>query len=340
MMAEKKKPAVKTAKKSRHWGRKIFWSIGWLASGLTLLGFFGALNWSVDLTAHFRLQYAAILAVWLALAIWYLRWFSATVFGVALIVNLALLAPYLNYSEAHPGKYKLLSANIKRVTGEKIYEQNLTLAEKTFLAAGADFLVLVEARADWKEKMPKLVKAYPFYYETQEQKLSRIVILSRYRAAATHPLRTWDYNPALFAEFHLDGRVFSLAAIHPTSTRWQRDHQDRKLQYLQLAYFFTQVPGGELIAIGDFNTTPWSYFYRRLTGREDFKNAMREYGLRTTWPVWCPALGVPIDQCLYTGAIELTGLQRGEKTGSDHYPIVVTFNLKPLPKPLPETGKK
>jgi len=325
-MAEKKKPAVKTGKKKHGvWRKRLFWGFGWLLCLLTVTGFFGALGWWVDLTAHFRLQYAALLLVWLALAVWYLRWLSALAFGTMLLVNLALLAPYLWYPEDRPGHYKLLSANID-------YENpDLARVEKYVLQENPDFAVLVEVRLDWRTRMPKLAAAYPYCYEGIETKPSRIVILSRYPARKMHPLRTWDYNPGLFAEMTLGGRNFTLVGIHPSSPKLHRDHQDRKLQYLQLAYFFTQVPDGELLVAGDFNTTPWSYFYRILTARVPFKSALREFGLHLTYPSWPAVLGVPIDQVVHTEKIEIRSLRRGEDIGSDHYPLVTEFDLTPLP---------
>jgi len=158
---------------------------------------------------------------------------------------------------------------------------------------------------------------------------SRIVILSRYPAQKAHPLRTWDYNPGVFAEMKLGGGNFTLVGIHPSSPRFGRDHQDRKLQYLQLAYFFTQVPEGELLVCGDFNTTPWSYFYRLLTARVEVKSAMREFGLHPTYPVNWPVAAIPIDNCIHTDGIIVKALRRGESMGSDHYSLLVEFDLKP-----------
>ena len=328
-MSDKEKKAEEHGKhKHKSLIGRLFWGLGWLLCLLTISGMFGAVWWGLDLAANFRVQYTALLLLWLAAAVWYLRWFTALVYGSMLLVNVALLLPYLSYPADGHGKYKLMAANID-------YENpDLGKAEKVLRKENPDFIVLLEAHRDWARRMPQLAAAYPYFYEAIETKPSRIVILSRYPAKA-HPLRTWDYNPGLFAEMKLEGRNFTLVGIHPSSPKIQRDHQDRKLQYQQLAYFFTQTPPGELVVAGDFNSSPWSYYYRILTSRMPFKSAMEEFGLHLTYPVGGVFMGVPIDQCLHTEGVILKALRRGDDLGSDHYPMIMEFDLRAKAPALP-----
>jgi len=327
-MAEKDKKNKAEKKVKRNWSGRLFWCFGWVLCLLSVIGLFGASAWPCDLAANFRLQYAVLLLLYFGAAVWYLRWLTMFACGSALLLNVILLLPFLVYPADGHGKYKLMAANID-------YEnRDFPRVEKVILQEQPDFLVMVEVRSEWRKLMPKLADAFPYAYESLETKPSRIVILSRF-PAQSRPLRTWDYNPGLFAEMKLEGRNFTLVGIHPSSPKPHRDHQDRKLQYQQLAYFFTQVPKGELMVAGDFNASPWSYYFRILTSRVEFKSAMAEFGLHLTYPAGWNPFGVPIDHCVYTSGIVLKAFRRAADLGSDHYPVVVEFDLRPLPAASP-----
>lgn len=311
----------------RRWIRYPFWLFGWLFCLFTVAGFFGRFSWMMDMFSHFRVQYVLVLGLW-APAAWllYRRRLAGAVFGLMFLVNATMILPFLSFPDNRTGRYRVLAANVD------FLNPDLSRVERYILRQQPDFVILSEVPWHWRYKMPELVKAYPYCYDVIEMKPSRIVLCSRFKPEKVYPLRTWDYNPGLFAEFKLEGRNFTLVGIHPASARLKRDHQDRMLQYRQLAFFFTRTPPGELMVVGDFNATPWSYYFRLLTARMSLYNSMKERGLHFSWPVGpFQPLAVPIDNCIHTGGIVIRSMKMGNDLGSDHYPLLVEFDLASPP---------
>lgn len=85
-----------------------------------------------------------------------------------------------------------------------------------------------------------------------------------------------------------------------------------------------------IIIAGDFNDTPASYIYQRATKvlKDPFVEQGRGFG--TTYHGPFPAFR--IDYILHSDDIEALSYRRLKTNISDHYPVVVQFNLAPEPK--------
>ena len=82
-----------------------------------------------------------------------------------------------------------------------------------------------------------------------------------------------------------------------------------------------------MIVAGDFNTTPWSPYFRDLVAAAGLRNAAEGHGYVGTWPAWFwPAL-IPIDHVLLKGPLVATSVRRGPAIGSDHFPIIADVRL-------------
>ena len=57
------------------------------------------------------------------------------------------------------------------------------------------------------------------------------------------------------------------------------------------------------------------------------RDSSRGMGLQPTWPADIPLLWIPIDHCLYSDGIEIRGRRTGPDVGSDHFPLIVDFEL-------------
>lgn len=129
-----------------------------------------------------------------------------------------------------------------------------------------------------------------------------------------------------------------LVVIHPdsprTKSRWKNkrryfDEVDRLIKDLR-----TQ-DDGSILAIGDWNSAPWS-------GR--FHETLSDGGLKTAYPDGWPQttrfffdyrlhwiLGSPVDQFGVSDDIQLVDVSLGPHIGSDHLPLIVELALPQPP---------
>lgn len=79
----------------------------------------------------------------------------------------------------------------------------------------------------------------------------------------------------------------------------------------------------ESFVVGDFNDTPMSYTYQKLSRghRDSFKDAGRGFG--ATYSMLGPLLR--IDYMLSPGSMKTTSHKVEKKVFSDHYPVIATF---------------
>jgi endonuclease/exonuclease/phosphatase (EEP) superfamily protein YafD len=80
------------------------------------------------------------------------------------------------------------------------------------------------------------------------------------------------------------------------------------------------------IVVGDFNATLWSKPVRRLFAATDLRAPDRwpllTYPATYFWP-----LRIPIDTMLVSPGLSFVGLQRVQRFGSDHFPIVAQIAI-------------
>lgn len=106
-----------------------------------------------------------------------------------------------------------------------------------------------------------------------------------------------------------------------------RCHETEWREELEPLVSSTRIP---MILAGDFNDTPASYIYQSATRllRDSYVEQGRGFG--TTYHGPYPAFR--IDYILHSDNIEALSYRRLKTNVSDHYPIVVQFNLAPEPK--------
>jgi len=52
-----------------------------------------------------------------------------------------------------------------------------------------------------------------------------------------------------------------------------------------------------------------------------------KFGIQATWPSFMPLLGIQVDHVLHSDNVEVTEKSIGPRVGSDHYPVLVRFNI-------------
>jgi endonuclease/exonuclease/phosphatase (EEP) superfamily protein YafD len=297
---------------------------GALACFATLAGFAGQWWWFFDLAAHFRVQYALALGLGsLALLAWRQpRW--AMVFAGFALINAAVLAPrFLSSVEAVAGTdsptFRALLANVHSENRDH------GRIRQVIAEANPDVIVLLEVTPWLIGQLADLAERYPHRIAEPREDNFGIALFSRLplRNAAVISLGSAGL-PSLTAELEADGRWFTLLSTHPPPPIGAAMTEDRNAQLADLARLARQTRQ-PLLALGDFNLSPWSPWFTQLLTDSGLHDSAAGRGLQPSWPVGWPPLWIPIDHALYSDGIRIRHRVIGPDLGSDHYPVMVDF---------------
>ena len=298
-----------------------------MAAGLalcTLLGFLGRQWWRFELLSHFRLQYA-VLAALCAMGLLLLGETAAffLTMGVALF-NTALIAPFYRRpdpSDPPSATYRILSANI--LGHNRQYAQISQMLQE----ANPDLALLVEYDPHHHQNLQDVTQTFPHTHFLPRNDNYGLALLSRL------PLDSCEFvflnderKPALLAKLTLDGRPLTVIGVHTTPPKSAEMTRMRDRQMGALAQLAAKQDG-EVILLGDFNATSWSYSFSDLLQHSQLLDSRRGFGVQPTWPAELPPMRIPIDHLLHTHGVRILKRRTGPFSGSDHRPLIVDFSL-------------
>ena len=206
------------------------------------------------------------------------------------------------------------------------HNKDLPQTADWILAQRPDVVVLEEAFAQNLPLVRRLRKRLPYRVSCTGRDPCSTTILSRMEPIASGGLKDRESTTPLagaWATYQSSAGRFSVLAVQ---LPWPLPVHAQQARVRLLVDAAHRLEADDLIIAGDFNTTSWSYSLRRLD---------RELGARRVTrgvPTW-PARGflwtrrsiafMPIDQVYVGGRWDLVSLRRGDRVGSDHYPLVI-----------------
>lgn len=134
-------------------------------------------------------------------------------------------------------------------------------------------------------------------------------------------------KPTLYAEMKSnDGRVFRFIGLHPPPPvpGQDTDIRDAKTAY---AARFARKSGVPVVLMGDFNDAAWSHIAQRFKRIGGYLDPRIGRGPLPSFDATHPILRFPIDQLYMTPDVALVDFHRGEKVGSDHFPMFATVRM-------------
>ena len=307
----------------------VFWALNAVAGAALLavclatgLGFLGHWVRFFDLLGQPRLQYALLLALGACLALLRRRGRAAVALVGFAVVNLTPVAP-LYWRDAPAAA----AGPVYRVAAFNLEIDNCgdPAALAYLRASGADFLALVEVTPCWHEALAQLAPQYPYQYGEPRPDHWGGLVLSRRPFLGTGTLRLTPTGwPHIAARVDLDGRPFTLVAVHPPPPVAPPTWNEHQAQLDGLAGWLP-AQAGTLMVCGDFNLATWSAPLGGFQLATDLRDSRRGFGLQASWPVGLPLMRMPIDHCLASPDVTVHAFNTGPATGSDHYPIAVDF---------------
>lgn len=299
--------------------------------------FVGFVCWPVELFAHFRVQYAVLLAM----AIPYLLYLERNKLNkiylatciVALIANLAVVtlsstsfgSATSNQAQTGATPLSLLQFNVN--SSNTNYPKFDKLIERT----KPDIVCVEEVSEGWREHFEKLKSIYPYQSVRARTDNFGIGILSKYKIVqeSREPIGIAGV-PTIFIEVTVPSEAgekqIQVIATHPPPPVGSSYTNMRDVQMHEIAKRIAQSQKLTILA-GDFNCTPWCYIFTDFVRESGLLDSRLNKGIQPTWPTMLPYMVIPIDHVFMSPTIKCTERTVQEDCGSDHFPVLCKFTL-------------
>ena len=290
------------------------------------LGLFGDRHWLLDLLAHWRVQYAAVLAA-CAIGLLLLRHPRSAALAMLGVGLLALSV--LRYGGVPLPPAQAAGPSLRFVTFNHPGGQRHARAIGEWLErSGADVVALQEL--DSPQTVQALAAALPSlpHVHAHFGRWSDVTIFSRWPILQA---QTVELVPggAQAAKVRVDwqGQPVTVVGVH---LHWPIGADNARLRNAELqalAALARDTPGPLLIG-GDFNITQWSPVFDAAFATAPLTDCARGQGLVNSWPSFFPPAAIRIDHCLASPHWQVLQVRAGPALGSDHRPMLNELVLK------------
>ena len=303
---------------------------GALVGMASLLGFLGSWHWTLDLCSHFRVQYLVLLVAVTVLHLLMRQRRAAVVFGALALVDLGVILPlYLGKESVAAPAGAALRVMLVNVDTQRGRPEDVSDAIRRF---DPDVLVLEEVDDRWMSSLAPALSGYAHRCERTRDDNFGIALLSRHPFTQARVIGVGGAGvPSILAEVAAPQGRFSVLATHPLPPSGRRNFELRNGQLAEIARLARQAPS-PLLLVGDLNTTNWNHYFQRLLETSGLRDSSQGRGVDPTWPAFNILMRIPIDHVLHTPAIGIVDRQVGPDVGSDHFPVVVDFVIRPEPE--------
>lgn len=273
-------------------------------------------HYYLDLLQSFTFH-AFLVYLFLTVLFALLRWRVVAVSGVSVCFLLLVhLLPHIHKSSSE--EYQLYGqpfrvAHFNVLANNTSYEKSIRKAKHT----DADLISFQEVNMQWiNQLIDKLESDYP-YYAFVDGEYHGVAVFSRY------PIKNvksyyWTGEPTLTGDVQVEGQQVHFVTTHTLSPRSPERSRNRN-QHLQKITEYVSNVEGPVMAIGDFNTVPWSHPLTYLKERAKLRDSRKS--LAPTYPATY-RLGIPIDYILHSEELSCLRFDAVQAGGSDHKGVI------------------
>lgn len=315
------------------------------------LGTLGKHHWALDLFAHFRIQYTAVLlACAVLLAVCKAPWRAAALALCTIPLALSLfIYSERSFAKQAPPNYAFRLVHFNVLTSNTNHSRVLDYLE----SSQADLICLQEVNARWMTAIRARTSWEVVIDASREDNFGMTLLRPHSARVLVEHARAIDLTPGALGIPAIEARLITHGQRHPENDGHRtamlfvhtlppvngRNARVRDAM-LERAGDWVNAQHEPALIMGDLNATPWCAPFKRLLTDTGLRNTMVSHGLARSWPTRLPALfRIPIDHCLATpewGWIRLGGDRLGPHLGSDHLPLVVRIGPRfDPPEPAP-----
>jgi endonuclease/exonuclease/phosphatase (EEP) superfamily protein YafD len=309
------------------------WTMAGGALAVTAASLLGRFDWRLSLPSHFRLHLAAGCLAALPAVLALGGRGPSLALSTALAAN---LADMLRQEAARPATSPP-SRDIRADAGATVvsfnalhFNQEKTAALEWLAGCGADALVVLEISPDWRAALrDRLAAPYPHRALGPDSHGEGILILSRH---PLHDRTALNLDDQGLVRVRVDHPTlpFTLIGVHPDHAIERQGLRPQRAFLAHLAGMVRGIEGPVAIA-GDFNTTPWSFEFRRFLKASGLDMPLLRRG---TFPAGLGWAGLPLDHVLVGHGLHLAAITSGPDLGSDHRPVVARLTGSAIPPTL------
>lgn len=252
-----------------------------------------------------------------------LRWRFVAASGVSICFLLAVhLLPHINNSS----EYEVYGQSF-RVAHFNVLASNTShdLSIRRAIHTDADLISFQEVNMRWINVLiDKLESDYP-YYAFVDGEVHGVAVFSRFPIEDIRQYY-WTGEPTLTGNVLLDDKKIHFVTTHTLSPRSPERTRNRNQHLQKITDYLRQIEG-PVLAIGDFNTVPWSRPIIQLKEHTDLKDSRKS--LAPTFPADYQ-LGIPIDYILHSEEISCLRFDAIDSGGSDHKGVIGEYAFREI----------
>ena len=249
-----------------------------------------------DLLSHFRVQYVALIAAPLALALVARKYLSAIILTSCVSLHIAVIAE----SQRLVDSEKRVDGPVVRVMSSNLLATNGEHGEqiKYIKEIDPDVIVFQEYTRAWARALSQSLSNYIYKVEIPKEGPFGIALYSKV------PFVNDKSNEGKrIARSYVDRRLIKddgelrVIGIHPPPPISNDLYVERNYELKALAEIASDRTG-PLIILGDLNTSPWSNTFRSLLEEGRLRDSRSGFGILATWPENASLLRIPIDHVI------------------------------------------
>lgn len=202
---------------------------------------------------------------------------------------------------------------------------------KFLIKENADIVFLLETNAAWDQGLQSVSINYPYKVKAIREDTYGLILMSNLDVVEKQINHiVTNQIPSMELEINFIGKKIRVYGLHPKPPIFGESIYSSKKdkEFREIAKIIKSNNDKYAhLAIGDFNEVSWGRTFKNLWKKAELNDPRRGRFYKPTFPSYLP-IRIPLDHVLCSNEFEYVNFKVGDNMGSDHYPIIVTLQLK------------